>query len=119
MRGLYIEFKQANTRQLEALKKIRPYHSIALDSYIGQESEDQLVLWDNENHLYFFGVAVIKYVVGFAKIDTMQTCVMLAHGLRKYTIPLIFILLFRSFFFWNCINKKKIFIKCVVQILCP
>ena len=69
MRGLYIEFKQANTRQLEALKKIRPYRSIALDSYI----EDQLVLWDNENHLYFFGVAVIKYVVGFAKIDTMQT----------------------------------------------
>jgi len=72
MRGLYIEFKQANTRQLEALKEIRPYRSIALDSYIGQES-DQLVLWDNENHLYFFGVAVIKYAVGFAKIDTMQT----------------------------------------------
>ena len=60
MRGLYIEFKQANTRQLEALKEIRPYRSIALDFYIGQESEGQLLLWDNENHLYFFGIAVIK-----------------------------------------------------------
>ena len=39
MRGLYIEFNQANTKQLEALKKIRPDCSIALDFYIGQESE--------------------------------------------------------------------------------
>ena len=73
MRGLYIEFNQANTKRLEALKKIRPDRSIALDFYIGQESEGQLLLWDNENHLYLFGVAVIKYAVGFAKIDTMQT----------------------------------------------
>ena len=118
MRGLYIEFNQANTKQLEALKKIRPDCSIALDFYVGQESEGQLVLWDNENHLYFFGVAVIKYVVGFAKIDTMQTCVMHAHGPSKihdtsYFHPFV------SFFFLELYPQKKIFIKCVVQILCP
>jgi hypothetical protein len=49
-----------NKEQLAMFKRvIKLDHLIALDSYIGQESEGQVVSWESDNYLYYFGVVLI------------------------------------------------------------